>query len=448
MPHPVSRRLIASACALAAFMVVPAVQVVHAAAQPIGAVLVPGSSWAGSAAALGDLNVYSNGSTYTGKYQCTDLVMRWASVRYSESAGWPASSAADMWRVGPTMPVPFEQEPNGGSSAPQFGDIVVYDVTAAFPYGHVAVVSGTGPGYVDVVEENGSWTGRATLPISGTWMPPRAGSDQPVIGWLRALGNGYSPSSNLPGGQILDSWGGIHPYGSADPVSNYSYWSGWNIARDVVTIPGHPDSGYSLDGWGGVHPFGKAPAVQLTGYWKGWDIARKLVLRADGKSGYVLDGWGGLHPFGVAGDIPPAVSVSGYWHGWDIAHAVVLRSDGQSGYVMDGFGGLHAFGPTTESVPDAAVGAYWRGWDIARDVVLSSDTGGYILDGFGGVHSFGTARSVTFPAYFKYAVARGLVLTDPGGGYVVFQTGVVRPFGDAPATGLGLMGLPLGQAIG
>jgi CHAP domain len=443
----ISRRLIASACAVAAFAVVPSVQVAHASAAPLGTVLVSGSAWAGSAASMGNLNVYSNGATFTGRFQCTDIVMRWATVRYSESTYWPASSAADMWNVGPRMPVPFEQLPNGGSQPPQFGDIIVYNVTTQFPYGHVAVVSGTGPGYVNVVEENGSWTGRATLPIYGTTMPPRAGSNQPVIGWLRGLGAPYVSKPRMPGGQILDSWGGIHPFGSATLTSSHSYWSGWNIARDVATVPGNPNSGYTLDGWGGVHPFGTAPAIQTTGYWRGWDIARKLVLRADGHSGYVLDGWGGLHPFGTAGDMPPMVRTTGYWHGWDIANAVVLRSDGVSGYVLDGFGGLHPFGPASESVPNVALSPYWKGWDIARDIVLSSDNGGYILDGFGGVHAFGTAAPLSTPSYYNHDLARGLVLTDAGGGYVVFQTGVVRPFGDAVAINLSLMGIPLGQAV-
>lgn len=112
--------------------------------------------------------------------------------------------------------------------------------------------------------------------------------------------------------------------------------------------------------------------------------------------------------------------------------------------MLDGWGGVHAFG----SAPDVQLTRYWYGWDIARDVVLASDSGGYVLDGFGGVHAFGTAAPVSFPAYFSNDVARGVILSSSDGGYVVFQTGVLRPFGSAPAVNLGLMGLPLGQAIG
>jgi hypothetical protein len=419
-----------------------------ATAQPVGAVLVPGSAWAGSDASLGDLNVYSNGSTFTGPYQCTELAMRWAAVRFSESGYWQAHSAAGMWNAGPLMPVPFMQLPNGGGIPPQYGDILVFDVTSTFTSGHVAIVSGVSPGYVNIVEENGSWTGRASLPIHGTTMPPRQGSNQPVIGWLRASAAPYTPVPGVPGGQILDSYGGLHAFGSAAPASGNAYWPNWGIARDLVTLPGDPTSGYTLDGFGGIHPFGTAPSVDITAYWHGWDIARKLVLRPDGVSGYVLDGFGGLNPFGVPGHMAPAVHVTGYWPGWDIAHSAVIRSDGVSGYVLDGFGGLHGFGPTASDTPPPDASVYWNGWDIARGVALSGDGGGYVVDGFGGVHPFGTARPVQVSGYYIADVARGIVLTSPAGGYVLFRTGAVRPFGDAPTVNMQLMGLPLGRAVG
>jgi hypothetical protein len=439
-----------SVAALAAVVlaVLPSTQVVHADAAPVGAVLVAGSAWAGADASLGNLNVYSNGPTFTGPYQCTELVMRWAAVRYSEPAVWPAAhSAADMWNAGPSMPVPFMQLPNGGGVLPQYGDILVFNVTPTFASGHVAVVTSVASGHVNFVEENGSWTGRGSMPIYGSTMPPRAGSNQPVIGWLRASSASYTPTAGSPGGQILDSYGGLHAFGSSAPVTQYPYWNGWDIARDVALQPGHLESGYTLDGWGGLHPFGGAPEVQSTGYWPGWDIARRLVLRADGVSGYVLDGWGGLHPFGVAGDMPPTVQVGGYWRGWDIAHAVTLRSDGTSGYVLDGFGGLHPFAAAPGDTPPNVTTAYWNGWDIARAVTLSSDTGGYVLDGFGGVHAFGDAAPMQISGYFNADVARGIMMTSARGGYVLFRTGVVRPFGDAPTANMQLMGLPLGRAV-
>jgi hypothetical protein len=445
-----SRRVLACALTVAAGLVltgVPLASVAHAGAAPVGTVLVAGADWAGADAVYGDLNVYSDGPTFNGPYQCTELVVRWAAVRYNESRNWPIAAAADMWTAGPAMPVPFAQLANGGGVIPQYGDILVFGPTAAFTSGHVAVVTGVAAGLVSVVEQNASWTGRASLPISGTYMPPRLGSNQPVIGWLRAAGAPYAPAPAGPGGQILDAWGGLHAFGSAAAIGQAAPWTGWDIARDMARQPGQLASGYILDGWGGVHPFGGAPGVQVTGYWSGWDIARRLVLRADGVSGYVLDGWGGLHPFGVAGDMPPPIQTSAYWRGWDIAHAVTLRSDGVSGYVLDGFGGLHPFGPTASDTPAGVASAYWNGWDIARDVTLSSDSGGYLLDGFGAVHAFGSAAPVQVSGYFSADVARGMVLTSAAGGYVLFRSGVLRPFGDAPTAPEQLMASPLGRAV-
>ncbi len=99
-----------------------------------------------------------------------------------------------------------------------------------------------------------------------------------------------------------------------------TYW-GWNIARDVVLIPG-THAGYVLDGYGGLHGFNGAPAVPAPSYWKGWDIGRGVWLLPSSTltapQGYVLDGWGGLHPFGGS----PALSGTPYWPGWDVAKGV------------------------------------------------------------------------------------------------------------------------------
>jgi CHAP domain len=455
----VLRRSLAVVVAGTALGVAAAPTAVHAATSiPWGTVLISGSQWAGADAALGDLNVYSNGSGSTDqaglfgpKYECTELAQRWAHYKFGEPSTWPISKAADMWSAGPTLPLPLTQNPNGGARAPQFGDIMVFAATSANPTGHVAVVSSVTATSVTSVQENltvnGTPTGQWTQSLSGTTVASLGGD--PVLGWLRASGPVYVPNPNVPGGQVLDSWGGVHPFGSAYQATGYSSWPGWNIARDIVTVAGNPDTGYVLDGWGGVHPFGGAPQVIVTAYWSGWDIARQLVLRADGHSGYVLDGWGGVHPFGVAGDIPPGVSVSGYWSGWDIARGLVLRSDGVSGYVMDGWGGLHPFGQSLASVPNLYGAPYWYGWDIARGVVLSSDSGGYMLDGWGGVHAFGTATAASVSTYTAGADnARGVRLSTAGGGYVVFQSGALAPFGTAPTVNVGPMALPLAQAIG
>ena len=162
---------------------------------PWGTVLVPGATWAGTQiAGMGDVNVYANGDgnqdrygTYGLSYECVELAARWAAVRYGEQIWWNVQAAYQMWDRGPQLKIPFRQLPNGGALAPQFGDLLVFGPTASAQYGHVAVVSGTRPGSVDIVEQNwsvNSPTGKASLPISGTTMPSRYGL--PIIGWLRS----------------------------------------------------------------------------------------------------------------------------------------------------------------------------------------------------------------------------------------------------------------------
>jgi hypothetical protein len=183
------------------------------------------------------------------------------------------------------------------------------------------------------------------------------------------------------GGVVLDGWGGLHGFstGSAAPptATPSDYRPGWDHARKVVILE-DGSGGYVLDIWGGLHAFqlNNSPSPtdpSLSAYWQGWDIARDVVLLpgASSRSGYVLDGWGGLHPFGGA----PALTNSGfaYWPGWDIARAVVLlpgsppASYDQGGYTLDGWGGLHRFGwaPTISNF------SYWPGWDIAIGICMA-----------------------------------------------------------------------------
>jgi len=169
---------------------------------PWGTVIVPGSAWAGTYASLGDLNVYSNGTgdedqmgAYGLEYECTELASRWAQIAYGDSHNRWDGPAYMFYASGPSQSPPFLQEPNGGATLPEFGDILVFDQTSYDPTGHVAVVTGVSGGYVDIVEQN--WgdpnpTGTAQVPIGGdvngawdpTYMPPRWGL--PIIGWLQS----------------------------------------------------------------------------------------------------------------------------------------------------------------------------------------------------------------------------------------------------------------------
>ena len=161
-------------------------------------------------------------------------------------------------------------------------------------------------------------------------------------------------TSGVGAGYLLDSFGGITPFGDA-PALNTSgapYWAGWDIARSLTVLP-DASGGWILDGWGGIHNFGTAPRIAEPAYWPGWDIARDLVVLArpgGGYMGYVLDGWGGLHPFGGApafaqgqpggAGLYPASNI--YHPGLDAAVALMPLYDTPTGGVQPAYptGGL------------------------------------------------------------------------------------------------------------
>jgi CHAP domain len=448
----VHRRSLLTVAAICVGLIPAVLPEAPAGARPVswGTVLVRGIEWAGPAAALGDLNVYSNGNgnqdrsdAYGLDYECVELAQRWAAVRFGEQPIWPVAYAYQMWDVAPRLRVPFQQLPNGGAVAPQFGDIIVFARTAASPAGHVAVVAGTGLGHVDVVEQNvglSDPTGWARLPLEGTTIPDRWGMR--VIGWLRAWPLGAGMGGPGPGGFTLDGYGGLHPWGRAAPLAQAVSWRGWDIARGLVVQRGRA-GGYVLDGFGGIHAFGAAPPVRPTAYWPAHDIGRGIALRPDGRSGYVLDGWGGIHPFGGA---PPVVATS-YWPGQDMARGIALRPDGVSGYVLDGWGGVHPFG----GAPPLLSTAIWPGLDVARGITLRPDgAGGWIVDAWGGVHSVGIAAALpSIGSLPGTESVRGIIAAGDGGGYTITATGRLLPFGDAPPADVSaVFEYPVARGIG
>ena len=197
---PLSVRLLLAAAVAASLVPLAPILRGSASVVPWGTVLVAGSDWAGADAALGDTSVYSNGNgnqdqatTYGLAYECVEIAQRWMALRYGEQRIWPIAFAYQMYDAAPSLTVPLTQIPNGSTSPPQSGDLLIFDRSGASATGHVAVVAATGPGYVDLVEQN--WDnsnpiGRARLPLSGTYMPVRSGL--PIRGWLRG------PSSSNP----------------------------------------------------------------------------------------------------------------------------------------------------------------------------------------------------------------------------------------------------------
>jgi CHAP domain len=408
---------------------------VMAAVVPWGTVLIHGADWAGAEASRGDLNVYSNGTgsqdqqvAYGLGYECVELAVRWAQIAFGDPHNsWGVYYAYQMWMAGPQLNPRFVQHSNGGADQPQFGDLMVFASTSSDPAGHVAVVSGRGPGYVSLVEQNyndAAPTGTARLPIYGTVMPDRYGL--PILGWLRSsMAPPAWHGDAGPGGYLADAGGHVYPYGSAATPTEQTVWPTQATAKAMALIP-KTTSGYVLDSFGGLHSFGKAPRLRSTAYWFGQDIARGFALTPGGTGGYVLDAYGFLHPFGAA---PPVASTAS-WPGWDMARAIVLRADGLGGWVIDGWGGMHGFG----NFPSVRLnGPYYPGQDIARGACLRSDgDSGWWVDGNNDIHSFGGAPPVTSSRDFPgQDVARSIVCTDDSGGYTLTTAGQVLAFGDA-----------------
>ncbi|MGB2756249.1 MAG: polysaccharide deacetylase family protein [Acidimicrobiia bacterium] len=229
-------------------------------------------------------------------------------------------------------------------------------------------------------------------------------------------------AGNGTGGYVLDSAGGLAPFGDAPAVTGAAYWQNRDTARAVAL--NSANQGWVLSRTGRLHPFNGAPEVQSVDWWTRGDLARDVALRLDGVSGWVLDSAGGLHPF----DGAPEVVSSAYWPGQDVARVLLVRGDGQSGYVVDKSGGVHSFG----GAPELVGSGYWPNQDAVRGaVLLPSGDGGYVLDMFGAVWPFGSVPALPVsPPYFGTDVARGLSLrADAHGGWVVDAGGMVTPFG-------------------
>jgi hypothetical protein len=81
-------------------------------------------------------------------------------------------------------------------------------------------------------------------------------------------------------------------------MATSAYWNGWDIARSIALL-GNGSGGYVLDGWGGIHPFGAANPMADSAYWPQWDVARGLAINYSGLSGVVVDALNGLHAASV-----------------------------------------------------------------------------------------------------------------------------------------------------
>jgi hypothetical protein len=304
---------------------------VHAASIPYGTVLISGAQWAGADAALGDLNVYSNGTqttdqagTFGLKYECTELAQRWAHYKFGEPATWPISNTADMWTAGPALPVPLFQNPNGGARPPQYGDILVFAATATNPTGHVGVVSSVTATTVTIVQQNftvnGTPTGQWTQAMTGTSVASLGGD--PVLGWLR-------PGSPAPPGpaQAPHNVGAPQVAVTPDGSTQLVFWK--DSASNQLT------EAWYTGAWNGPMAFPQlgaltsAPGVAVTK-----DGTTQLVFW-DGPGGHLFEAW-----------------YTGVWNGpLDITTTYF------------GGHGILASAPSVTTTNDGTQLVFWRGTD-------------------------------------------------------------------------------------
>ena len=429
---PPHRRLIVAARALAAVTLLGGTLLVpwHAQATVAwGTVLVPGYQWAGqTAAGLGDLNVYSNGtgsqdqsSLYGLSYECVELAQRFAAVRYGEQKVWPISAAFQMWAAGPNLIIPFLQHPNGGADAPQSGDLLIFNAVTGDPYGHVAVVADTGPDYVDIVEQN--WdnlnpVGTARLTITGTTMPARNGV--PIIGWLRSSNASapYKPVVITKDGRVF-GYAGATTYGGPASLA---------LAQPLVGAMGTPTGkGYwMVAGDGGIFSYGDALFYGSTGNIKLNQPIVGMAATPSGKGYWLVAGDGGIFSFGDArfygstGDLKlnkPVVGMAptpdglGYW---------MVASDGG----IFSFGDAAFYGSTGNIVLNKPI----NGMAVANDGkgywMVASDGG---IFAFGDAGFYGSAGGISVPS----PVSRMTTTNDGKGYWLSTSGGTVYAFGDA-----------------
>jgi hypothetical protein len=397
---------------------------------PWGTLLVNGADWAGGWASRGDLNVYSNGDGNHDRhvasgdaYECVELAQRWATLRYQSPPIWQVN-ADGMWARGPQLPIPFRQLPNGGGVAPQFGDLVVWGPGAASRFGHVAIVAGTGPGYVDVVEQN--WNnhpggGRTRLTITGTTMDARDGL--PVDGWLRS-------SLEIDGYWLLGGDGGIFPFGTS---GGFGSTGNLRLNRPIVSMAPTPSGrGYWLVAAdGGVFPFGDAAGYGSAAHLRLRQPVVGMAATPTGHGYWLVAADGGIFPFG---DAPGYGSAGNLRLSQPIVGMAAVPGGG--GYwLVAGDGGIFPFGPAAGGY--GSTGKVRLNRPIVGMAASASGHGYWLVASDGGIFPFGDAPGMgSTGGRALPAPIVGIATTRDGGGYwLAGAQGATYPFGDAEPIG-------------
>ena len=211
-------------------------------------------------------------------------------------------------------------------------------------------------------------------------------------GGLRSAGAAFSRAADpLPGGttgvavagrnnrgQVLDSSGGLTPFGGAPAISGEPAGSRTPVDLAIGSDEGR---GWVLSSDGRIFRFGGAP--DRTAASRPASSAVAFALDSTG-AGYVLGATGSLHRVGGAAEHSLGFTVDAI----DIALFGEDSADGvRGGWVLDRSGRLHAFGDAPAWQPQTSVAA-------ARSVVAQGEHGGWVLDSEGRYVRFGDERRI------------------------------------------------------
>ncbi|GAA3754538.1 CHAP domain-containing protein [Salinactinospora qingdaonensis] len=179
----------------------------YAAQQPYGTTIVSAGEWL--SAVGGGVDVYSNGSAgyVSGDYSAPAVGMKWQCVelpqRLYQAKGWHGgifagvSGAYQIYDAAPNLGM--ERWANGSISSVVPGDMIVHGTGVGYGYGHVSVVDNVDGSTIEAVEQNASYSGRASYTLSGGSLS-RAGVGD-IRGVVHDPDNPATVGSGSPGGR-------------------------------------------------------------------------------------------------------------------------------------------------------------------------------------------------------------------------------------------------------
>jgi probable HAF family extracellular repeat protein len=139
----------------------------------------------------GDSCITSKGQ-YGWQYQCVEFIKRFYSLALGlNTAGW-SGDAVDYF--GTAAAKGLTRYENGGTVPPAPDDIIVF---SGKTYGHVAIITSVSGNQIQLIEQNWSPTGVASLSLlvaGGRYTMADRGSSYKVLGWMRKPGLPPPPS--------------------------------------------------------------------------------------------------------------------------------------------------------------------------------------------------------------------------------------------------------------